>query len=182
MVTDDTRSVAKPVPIRGEVVPARVTYEVDVRERCYELWSTRCARNYRAVERVYASQLDPNTPTPTYETIRRWANQEGWEQRRRDDYERGHGETLYDLQLDTLAIMRRHVDVMADAQSGAYDDNPAAGLVRLKPGEMAGKIIERGVLPLMPKPRELPADTSDMPRDEREQKARQGIVRTKGTA
>lgn len=174
---DDMPAVAHPVPIRGEVVAQRVSHGEDVRERCYALWSTRCARNCRATARHYAAEGGEDAPTPTYETIRRWAIHGGWEQRRRDDFERNHGDRLYDMQLDILAIMDRHIAVMAEAQAGAFDANPAAGIVRLKPGELVGKIIERGVLPLMPRPRELPVETASMTREEMEDEAMTMIAR-----
>lgn len=177
MTTDDSEATGKPTPIRGEVVPAVVSYADDVMERCYELWAGRTARNNRATARLYAAEVEPGTPTPTYETIRTWAARHHWEERRRADYERNHGESLYDIQLDTLALMRRSVDVMAEAQSGAYDDNPAAGIVRLKAGELVGKIVERGILPLMPKPRDLPLDTDSMSREDAEAHAMQAIAR-----
>lgn len=177
MDSGDTGERPKPVPIRAEVVSAGGDYGEEVRARCYALWAFRAARNNRAVERLYAAEMGEGADVPSYNTIRRWAMAEGWEERRRADFAANHGETLYDMQLDALGIMRRHIDVMAEAQAGAYDDNPAAGIVRLKPGELLGKVIERGILPLMPKPQERALDADAMSKDDAEAHAMRQIAR-----
>jgi hypothetical protein len=182
MASDDNALPAKLLPIRAEVVTGVIEYGDDVKDRCYALWAWRTARNCRAVERLYAAEAGEDAPVPSYNTIRGWSIRERWDERRRGEFALHHGETLYDMQLDTLAIMRRHIDTMAEAQSGAYDDNPAAGIVRLKAGELTGKIIERGVLPLMPKPIEQPKDTASMSREEQEAHATAAIARKKGTS
>lgn len=170
------------VPIRADVRVRGHTYAPDVIERCYALWAFRCARNCRAVARMYAAEAPDGEPVPVFSTIHKWALADNWEQRRRDDFARNHGESLYDMQLDALANMRLHLDTIADAQAGAFDDNPAAGIVRLKAGELAGKLVDRGILPLAPKPQVPETIDEDKPRDQREAEALAAMKRDRGIA
>ncbi len=161
--------------IPGEVVSH--SYPDDVVERCYALWATKAGMNASATVRYYQGEVEDGVPVPTPQAVRKWAREQGWRQRRIDDYTQNHGERLYDLQSKYLAVMDGHADVMLEAQAGAYDDNPAAGIVRLKPGELVTKVIERGILPLMPAVTAAEVDTDDMSRDEREAIAKQAIAR-----
>lgn len=177
---DDGRHLAPVRVIHGEVVGGR-GYDDAVRERCYALWSTLAAMNARATARWYASEVEPGDPAPTAETIRQWAIAGDWMARRADDYRRNHGQRLFDLQLRYFAIMEAHVEVMAQAQAGAWDDNPAAGIVRLKPGELAGRIIERGIVPLMPAvPQVESRDWERLSLEERESLMRGELQQRKG--
>lgn len=179
MTHDDMTDQWEPVPIRESVRPAVISYAPDVVERCYQLWAWRCARSPRAVERTYRDEVPPGTPVPTYNTIRDWAIRDNWDGRRRDDFVRNCGDNLYDMQMDAATNIRRQLDIIAEVQAGLFDDNPAAALVRLKAGELAGKLVERGILPLMPKPLEAATIDEDKPRDQREAEALQAMVRGK---
>lgn len=171
MTRDDRTDSWEPVPIREDVSPAVIRYAPDVVERCYQLWAWRCARSPRAVERTYRDEVPEGTPVPTYTTIRDWAIRDHWDTRRRDDFARNCGDNLYDMQVDAATNIRRQLDIVAEIQAGLFDHDPAAALVRLKAGELAVKLVERGIVPLMPKPIEPEANTDGMTREEREAKA-----------
>jgi hypothetical protein len=76
---------------------------------------------------------------------------------------------LHELQLQVLAIMRGHADASLRAQAGEFDHNPAAGIVRLKPGELWGRAIERGIVTLIPSlPQATERDWEEMSTEEKE--------------
>ena len=54
--------------------------------------------------------------------------------------------------MKALAIMEGHLDACLDAPGRVFDDAPMVALVRLKPGELVGRLVERNIVPLLPPP------------------------------
>ena len=130
----------------------------DVKEQVYAIWSTLGGMNAAATERRYADLAGEGVPIPTQQTINQWARDGHWREQRDEDFRKNHGARLYALQVGVLAVMEGHIDVSLRAQAGEWDHNPAGGIVRLRPGELWGRAIERGIVGLIP---DAPATTGE---------------------
>lgn len=168
MSNEDEREETKPAPLR--VVPdAVIRYDDDVRETCYAIWSTVAYMSPARTARWFARECQDVAHMPNADTIAYWARRDRWLERSQEDERRFHGQRLLRLQQKWFAAVEGSADVMLDAQAGAYDDNPAAGLVRMKAGELAIRAVERRVLPLMPpKPQAAPQELAELPLEEAE--------------
>lgn len=141
------------VPMRASDAPARFEpWGADVVERCYELWSTVGGRNAEATVLKLQEECADDEPisVPTSRTVRRWAAFHAWQVRADADFQQHHGRELHELQVMTLAAVKVGIQNLLLAGLGGFDNNPGAGVIRLKASELATRIVERGVLPLMP--------------------------------
>jgi hypothetical protein len=162
--------------------PARFeAYPPEVMRRAYEVWSTIAGRSGARVVRVLAREYGEEVALPTPSTVNRWASEEAWASRATADLHQSQGKSLYELQVAWLAAVQGAVDVILDAETGAYDGDPAAGAIRLKAAELAMRPVERGVISLVPSappPSEL-EDVSALSVEEREARIRNRVKETK---
>jgi hypothetical protein len=97
-------------------------------------------RNAEATRRRYQDEAEPDAPIPSARTIR-----------------------------THFAAIQAGLEILLLAGAGAFDDNPAAGMVRLKAVDIALRAVERGVFPLIPSPpQEARRDWSTLTLEERE--------------
>ena len=172
----DRASALVPLPARplapGESYPDAVV------ERAFELWAV--TRNAAATARMLReelhAELGPQVTTPSERQIRAWTHYHGWTARADEDWRRHQGRNLFELQAQAVAAVRLGVQNLVLAASGAFADNPQDGGIRLKAAELAIRLVERGVIPLSLQPPEPAVDTSDLPRDEQEARARRILV------
>jgi hypothetical protein len=154
--------VIPPAPVPATAPPRQVvpvaSYSDDVIERCFCFWSTIAGRNAEATQRHYQADVEDDEPIPSARTIRHWAVQFRWAARADAEYQDQHSQRLYDLQLTVFNTVEAAAQNLLLVASGAFDDNPHAGLLRLKSSELALRSVERGVFPVQPKP---PLATSD---------------------
>lgn len=182
MTSGDVLESNVPAPIRLLPAPRDARqYAPDVIERCYHLWRM-SAGSLRAAARRYADEVPDGAPVPAHQTLSDWARDYGWDARWTAEYERDQGRDIYAIERRATQLIQEHLSIMAEAQAGAFDNNPAAGIVRLKPGELLGRLLEKRVLHLAPSP-PATTDLSDgagpdwetMTQAERETWARQGV-------
>jgi hypothetical protein len=168
--------MAEIVPlVRGDPY---VPFSDDVRARCFVHFATDAARNCAHVERLMAAELEgTDEPIPTRQTIAAWAREDGWH-RQADDLMRSTRDwTREQIQVyvfaNALLGQRRRHEVLL----GIVTD-PAQAAMYLKAGELSDRFIER-VLPLtaIRPPEHEAADTSELPREEREARARAAVAR-----
>jgi hypothetical protein len=166
------------------VTGAIVRYDPDVKARCYEIWAGPGGGNAAATARYYereALEQDPEAGTPTRQAIVKWAKEEDWAGRFLEELRRNHGLTRFELEVKALAALRGHFDVMLEAQAGAFDHNPAAGIVRLKPGDWIGRLVERGIFSLEPElPQAAGREWQEMSLEEQESYMRDRMQARKG--
>lgn len=164
------------IPIRGEVVPQSPgdSWPEDIREELYQCFKV--TRSAPRARRWYMRSVGEDAPVPAERTIYDWMRFYDWPARAEAEYRLEHGTVLYETERQSLAnyIVALHIE--ADALTGAFDENPMAGAIRLKASEHAQKRHERRIQTQAPKPpEELSADTAGMSRDERESKARRSL-------
>ena len=161
------------IVVTGEIValPRRepaLPFDEPLIERGYELFATVAGGNCAHVQRLLAAELDDGEPVPTRQTVYNWSIQYGWRERRDLSLRETRGRTHYELALLWRAIVLGSGEQILAAQTGAFDDNPAAGLVRLKASEIGMRQLERGVIRLDAEPPEQVTDESHLTRQERE--------------
>lgn len=161
----------------GEIVPivrgdAGVAHPMEVRMRCFELYSTVAARNCAHVARLIAQELaSTGEPVPTDRTIRSWATDEAWA-KQADDLWRNTtgwaGEQLraYVFANALLSEKNRH-----DIQLGLYAEDPQQAAVLLKAGELADRKQEK-IFPLDAlRPPDTATNDAELSNSERQQRA-----------
>jgi hypothetical protein len=162
--------------------PARFeSWPEDVQARCRELWSTVGNRNASRVKWLYSREVPENVAIPSASTIRRWAHDEAWASWANGELERTRGKTFYQLQTTWLHSLQLSQEVQIDAMLGRFDDNPAAGAVRIKAAESVQRVIAQAGL-LAPLPVKPPVELADaerqgMSREEQEARALAALVR-----
>jgi hypothetical protein len=166
------------VPLPSQALAPGESYPDAVVERAYELWAV--TRNAAAAARMLReelhAELGPQVTTPSERQLRAWTHYHGWTARADEDWRRHQGRNLFELQAQAVAAVRLGVQNLLLAASGAFADNPQDGVIRLKAAELAIRLVERGVIPLSVQPPESIVDTSDLPRDEQEARARKMLV------
>jgi hypothetical protein len=170
--------VADVVPfVRGE---SGVACSRDVKEFAFRLWATAAGRRPAAVERLLRRELGPDVPIPTQQTIGRWARAENWAARADDHWRINHGQSLYELQLLTASNFLLSQIGKQDVLIGAYAGREMEGALILKAGELSDRLMERGVVPLIPVPPDNGGtDESHLSRAEREARAGERMARRK---
>jgi hypothetical protein len=147
-------------------------------ERAYELWSV--TRNAAAAARMLQeelhAELGSQVMTPSERQVREWVHFHAWTDRADEDWRRHQGRNLFELQAQAVAAVRLGVQNLLLAASGAFAENPQDGVIRLKAAELAIRLVERGVIPLSVQPPEPAVDTSNLPRDAKEARARKLLV------
>jgi hypothetical protein len=176
---------AKRETVTGEVVAfvrgsQGVDYALEVKEFAFRLWATAGGRRPAAVERLLARELPEGTPIPTQQTIGRWAVEDGWAARADDHWRINHGAMLYELQLLTASNFLLSQIGKQDVLAGAYAGREMEGALLLKAGELSDRLMERGVVPLLPAPPDAGTDDdAGLTRAEREARAGERMAQRK---
>jgi hypothetical protein len=171
--------------VQGEVValPRRepaLPFDEFWIERGFELFATVAGGNCAHVQRLLAAEIGDEGPVPTRQTVYNWCVQFGWRERRDLVIEETKGRTRYELALLWRAIVLGSGEQILAAQTGAFDENPAAGLVRLKASEIGMRQLERGVIQLDAEPPEENGDDdAGLTRAEREARAGERMAQRK---
>ena len=146
--------------------------------RSFALWAF--TRNAEATARMLENELREaghQGPTPSARTIRHSIDYHGW-RRDADAHWREHRHRdLFELQAQAAAAVRIGLTNLLLASAGAFE--PTEALVRLKAFELASRLFERGVSPLMPEPPTEAVDTAQLSRQEREALAAEHIAQRK---
>jgi hypothetical protein len=134
------------------------------------LWASVAGRRGAAVERLLARELALGTPIPTAQSINNWARAEGWAARADHHWRVNHPDILYELQLIAASNFYLSQLNKQDIQTGAYAGREMEAALLLKAGELSDRLMERGVVPLLPAPREqrMDDDEEGLTRAERE--------------
>jgi hypothetical protein len=149
-------------------------------ERGFELFATVAGGNCAHVQRLLAAEIGDEGAVPTRQTVYNWSVQFGWRERRDLVIVETKGRTKYELALLWRAIVLGGGEQILAAQTGAFDDNPAAGLVRLKATEIGMRQLERGVISLEAEPPEEKVDDEeDLSRAEKEARAGERMAQRK---
>ena len=165
-MSDDESSIVTFVP-----APRSLAYADDVQERCYAIWSTSAAMNAEATVARYAAEVGADVPVPHPTTVNRWVRDQDWHSRRNEDFERNHGERLYEMQMRKLMQFEASDDELSKVLAGLFDDNPMAGALRIKVRELIGREVERlqAFAQIVPQvPAKVAKDFSALSLDERE--------------
>lgn len=163
------------VPLPSRPLAPGEPYPDSMVERSFELWST--CRNAEAVAQMLRAELGPEVTTPSARQVRHWAIFHGWTARADDDWRRTQGRSLFELQAQAVAAVRLGLQNLLLAASGAFQDNPHDGAIRLKAAELAIRLVERGVIPLSVQPPMEAVAASNLSREEQEAQARANLVR-----
>jgi hypothetical protein len=157
-----------------------VAFSPDVKELAFRLWATVAGRRPAAVERLLARELPAGTAIPTQQAIGNWARGEDWAARADDLWRINHGAMLYELQLLTASNFLLSQIGKQDVLTGAYAGREMEGALILKAGELSDRLMERGVVPLIPVPPDTAGtDESHLSRAEREARAGERMARRK---
>lgn len=176
MVESSAESGGSIIAIRGEIVlrPGDEWPE-DVREELYQCYKV--TRNGARARRWYLRNAGDDAQAPALRTIQEWARFYDWPARAEAEYRFEYGALVYDSDRQSLANYAVALQVEADVLTGAFDDNPMVGAVRLKASEIAQRRHERQTKVQAPKPPEAVTDVTAVPRDEGEAQAKSAMVR-----
>jgi hypothetical protein len=146
-------------PTSPQTAPARFeAWPDDVKTRAYELWCSAAAGSAPRTEHLLAQEAEGETAVPAASTIRRWAAEGGWADRRDQNLEKTQGRTLRQLQATSLAAVALAQQTMLDAMVGLLDTAPYGGSGRIKAAEAVLRLAERSGLELVVVPAEMPAE------------------------
>jgi hypothetical protein len=163
--------------VRGE---PRVAHSDEVRQLAFVLWATVGGRPPAAVERLLAQELPDGVPLPTQQAIGSWARADDWAALADGYWRANHRDILQRLQLLTAANFYLSQVNKHEIQTGAYAGREAEAAVLLKAGELSDRLMERGVVPLLPPvPEERPDDDAGLSRQEREAKILERMAQRK---
>ena len=165
--------------MRGEVVPfirgtPGVACPPEVKARAFVLWGSLAGGDAAATERLLQAEADEGDVVPTARSIRRWAVEDRWAAQAAAAWQdvATREKALYDLQMAMIANKMLAEVNKRDVGTGAYDDNPMVGALRLKSAELSDRGVERvmALLRMPTPPDEATADDENLSRAEREAK------------
>jgi hypothetical protein len=190
----ETAGVVRPVASVNEqgvadVVPfVRGTPGVEcppeVKARAFVLWGTFAGGDAAATERLLQAEAENGEVVPTARTIRRWAHDDNWAAQAAAAWQNvaTRDKALYDLQMAMINNAALGEVQKRDVQTGAYDDQPMVGALRLKAAELSGRTVERVIAALrMPVPPDVAGEDDDegLTRAEREARAGERMAQRK---
>jgi hypothetical protein len=151
MSNDESGNIrALPAYVHGAFVeqPDARRYDEDMRARAFVLWTTEAGRNCAAVARLLAEEFaNEGLNTPHRSVIAVWASQDDWANQADEMWRNTRLWSARQLQTvalgNVLLASRRRQEVLL----GKYDEDIGAGLLMLKAGELADRLV-RDVLPL----------------------------------
>ncbi len=172
-------------PLTGALVPLprrepALPFDEAMIERAFEIYTTVAGRNCAHVQRLLAAEIGDEGPAPTRQTVHNWSIQHAWRERADVQLRETAGRTAHELALLWRSIVLGGAEAILAAQTGAFDDDPAAGAVRLKAAEIGLRPIISGAISLSaiqppPDPRE--EDEQSLTREEREARVMAAIAR-----
>jgi hypothetical protein len=124
----------------------------DIRDRAKVLWLTVCNQNARAVEWMLEQESRERSngtgeavePWPAASTIWNWSRAGDWAGDLKRDLAENIGADGVSLKIKTDRQKHMAADSLTEVFLGVYDQNPAAGALRIKAAELTLKMSGRG--------------------------------------
>lgn len=158
--------------VRGDT---GVRFPPEMRTRAFVLWSTLAGQDAAATERLLRAEASEGDEVPTARSIRNWAKADDWAARAVASWQdvSTRNKALYDLQMAMVANKMLAEANKRDVGSGAYDDNPVVGALRLRSAELSDRAVERVMAMLrMPAPPDEGTDEDEQTMSRQEREAR----------
>jgi hypothetical protein len=135
------------VPLRAVAPAKRPTYSDEVMERCYVIWCSDAGMRASRTARLYAEEMALGDGVvedmPTERTIRRWADDQGWEARLGHELAQNQTVRLYRSQMRWAVMLAQAQRVIMDGMSGELDDLGVAAAARIKSAELTLRTLEK---------------------------------------